>query len=784
MTLGPRPRISHISYRGTTSGEPDEYIEIVNDGDAPADLSGWTVKSQGVALLGKNALVFPPGTVLAPQARLRVTTNDPSSPFRFGNKRALWNNTGDVGELLDPSNNLVDAWRYFQPTSDIVVTTGSPPRHEIDPYDFGRQRAGTEGGPVTFTIENRSADDVHLTGTPLVAVTNGAFEIVGQPPAVVPYKGSVTFTARFRPGAIGPQEAEVSILHAFKKKPGSAYTFRVKGEGTGRAKLDVTSSLPLDGLDRAFGERDVGGRHEGTLTLTNTGDADLVFKAPAASVTGDASITIEPIPDGEVLAPGESLTVKVVFEPRSGGEKIVDWHLAYADGTGDQAETVQITGKGIGPEIDLRCGGASIAAGAWSHAFGAHNVGSASGAVAFTIDNQGNRDLRLDGSPRVVVTGADAADFRVERQPDSPIAPGGSATFTIVFTPGAPGPRRAKVSIASNDADENPYTFDVTGEGVARRVVATGGPIAILRFSIGLARRPDGTVWQRPSSGGWRPIPGVTDVQAIAAPIKHNSTAAHGYAIKNDGGLWTLEPSGRPARKLLDGIVSVAAGFDHVLALREDGAVLAQGASTFGQAGGGAPGPGGFAEVGLTGVKAIAAGYFSSVALRHDGTVWCWGIASPSGSGARSPSQIRNLSGIAAIAAANNNAAGFCLAASHGGDVYGWTGAYDAGAHLCRVGGSPRVLAGDGGQGAQAHNVYVVTADGALWSYGMGQRGQLGRGGPARFLPAGVVPGLPAIASVCCSWTWTMALDVSGGIWEWGTMDPYRRVFATPQRTL
>ncbi|MCX7040887.1 MAG: choice-of-anchor D domain-containing protein, partial [Spirochaetes bacterium] len=47
----------------------------------------------------------------------------------------------------------------------------------------------------------------------------------------------------------------------------------------------------------------------------------------------------------------------------------------------------------------------------------------------------------------------------------SPVAAGGSTTFTITFNPGSVGAKSAAVSIANNDLNENPYTFSLSGAG-------------------------------------------------------------------------------------------------------------------------------------------------------------------------------------------------------------------------------------------------------------------------------------------------------------------------------
>ena len=67
---------------------------------------------------------------------------------------------------------------------------------------------------------------------------------------------------------------------------------------------------------------------------------------------------------------------------------------------------------------------------------------------------------------------------------------------------------------------------------------------------------------------------------------------------------------------LHDGIVAIAAGNTHSLALRGDGTVLAWGDNSWGQTA---------VPTGLTNVVALAGGQYHSLALKSDGTVVAWG---------------------------------------------------------------------------------------------------------------------------------------------------------------
>jgi hypothetical protein len=133
---------------------------------------------------------------------------------------------------------------------------------------------------------------------------------------------------------------------------------------------------------------------------------------------------------------------------------------------------IQGTGTGAA-EMDVLGHSVSIADGdatpsAADHTdFGSADITSGSVDRVFTIANTGVDPLTLTGSPFVQITGANAADFSVTVQPSSPVAASGNTTFTVHFDPSATGLRSATISIANDDANENPYDFAIQGTGDA-----------------------------------------------------------------------------------------------------------------------------------------------------------------------------------------------------------------------------------------------------------------------------------------------------------------------------
>ena len=98
--------------------------------------------------------------------------------------------------------------------------------------------------------------------------------------------------------------------------------------------------------------------------------------------------------------------------------------------------------------------------------FGSTAVSEGTVVRTFTIANQGNINLTLNGSPLISISGTNADDFSVTALPTATVAAGGNTTFQVTFDPSATGTRNATVSIANNDNNENPYTFEIHGTGI------------------------------------------------------------------------------------------------------------------------------------------------------------------------------------------------------------------------------------------------------------------------------------------------------------------------------
>jgi hypothetical protein len=111
-TGAPDIAITQVRYKGEVKyTQADEFVEIINRGTAPGDISGFVL---GADDRGQD-FTFPPGTVLQPGQRIRVYTNQVHPEwggFSYGINKPIWNDKGDKAALRGTDGTVVSTYGY------------------------------------------------------------------------------------------------------------------------------------------------------------------------------------------------------------------------------------------------------------------------------------------------------------------------------------------------------------------------------------------------------------------------------------------------------------------------------------------------------------------------------------------------------------------------------------------------------------------------------------------------------------------------------------------------
>ncbi len=254
------------------------------------------------------------------------------------------------------------------------------------------------------------------------------------------------------------------------------------------------SNSPSITNSTSFGNVGIGVTQSFTYTIRNTGSRTLILSGtgcspstpPAESfkLSGPQAtdFTINLAGTVPSLAPNSTTTFEVSFTPTANGTREATLTFESNIGTFE----FSLAGIGTNPGINVEASNGAAIANASSTPsttnltdFG--NVVTGSIEYAYRIVNTGSVPLNLTGTPNLVlITGTHATDFSVTQQPTSPIIGGGDSEFRIQFTPGGLGERFATVTIPNDDPGENPYVFNIKGQGAFIDIDVAGNSLPIV----------------------------------------------------------------------------------------------------------------------------------------------------------------------------------------------------------------------------------------------------------------------------------------------------------------
>ncbi|OQX27669.1 MAG: hypothetical protein BWK80_04165 [Desulfobacteraceae bacterium IS3] len=369
-------------------------------GDIPSSLS--TLSSLGNIDVGYN----------------RLTASDQQLIDFLNKKSPKWANTQTV-----PPENLKAAplsMTSAELSWSLIRYTGDGGYYRI-------KYATTSGGPYTDagTTDNKMATDYEIT-----ELSPGTYYFVVE-----------TFTP-----AHNNQQSDLT----------SELSEELEFEFTGMPEISVKKSddteIPLKGK-YDFGTALLGTPISVTFTIENTGNADLILTEPISLPEG---FTLSKSFGTTTVSPSASTTFEIQLDDALG---TFEGTLSFANNDSDEnpyAFTISGTVKPKPePEIALSCDNSDVPDGG-SFTFG-ESIIATSVTKSFKISNTGTAALTVD------LTHPTPEGFSLVGAFPETIAVGESAEFQLRLTAAAVGTFKGEFQFDTNDSDENPYQFTLSG---------------------------------------------------------------------------------------------------------------------------------------------------------------------------------------------------------------------------------------------------------------------------------------------------------------------------------
>lgn len=282
-----------------------------------------------------------------------------------------------------------------------------------------------------------------------------------------------TVTARFTPEALNTYNG--SLIMNSNDRDNGRLIISLSGAGVEPPEIDVAPTA----LD--FGNVALGSSLEKQVTISNQGAGPLDLGELGAtgesfSLVGDVSNT--------TVEPQSSTSLTVRFAPVT--EKAYSGSITIPSNDSDENPvTINLGGSGV-----IIAGEIYVTSGVQD--FGDVYVNSSADAQ-FTVENIGNGELIISS---ITVSGAQFSLVNDDVS-NSTLSPGGSASFTVRFSPSNAGTFNGSVAIASDDPDEPDTVVSLTGRGTALAVtqpsVGSQGPTLNFITTVQIsATDPDG----------------------------------------------------------------------------------------------------------------------------------------------------------------------------------------------------------------------------------------------------------------------------------------------------
>lgn len=536
------------TFRVRNQGNSTLNLTSIVSDDSRYSISGIS-QTESIPANGEEefTITFSPLSLGEQQATITIRSNDPDDedPYTFaltgtgtGPEVNVYGRTGTSGD-------------YFSISDGDTSPTAANATH------FGTLAAGSTR-TYYFKLYNSGNTSLNVQAPAFTGSGSSSFTVSGFNSAINLAAGnSRLFEIRFNPATAGTKTATFS----FGSNDGNEnpFNFSITGVATGDPEIVVEGNDAISWPDIAdgdldpnqvvtnFGNVNIGSSDMRWFRVRNVGTDTLTVSSRSSS---SGQFTFEGLPDPLILAPGAEENFQVFFTPTTYGETTTTITLNNNDPGSENVYTFALKGTGLGAEIGIA--GAVTSSGSYTNIpdgdttpitadgtdFGTTPIGTPIRRY-FRITNSGSDGLNIQ---QPSLTGSGAGHFEIVSLSSAlNIGAGNTRDFEIRFDPTTVGAKTAIFSLPSNDQDENPYNFTVTG-------VATGTPDILVEGF-------DGVTWPNIDDGDLDPDQAVTKFGSVAP----GTSEARTFRLRNQG-TSTLNISSVTSSSALYTVSSLAAG--------------------------------------------------------------------------------------------------------------------------------------------------------------------------------------------------------------------------------
>ncbi len=309
-----------------------------------------------------------------------------------------------------------------------------------------------QSSTITITLENQGWLNLASVSAALSGADAGQWSL-GTLASVILEGEDVSLAITFTPTSSGSKTATLTITSDDPDTP--AYTVSLSGTATA-PEINVqysAASYASGSTIELAGTTTVGSSTDYTLTIQNTGTGNLTLGTLGLTGTGWSIVTQPTSP----VAGAGSTTMVVRFTPAAEGGSVGTLTIPSNDAD-EPTTTLYLAAQAVAqPNAALaNPWGGSQASGSTFYMGGVFTAQSRT--LSITIQNTGSGTL---GGLSASVS---AGDFTLGALPATMIAPGGSITLAITFTPtGSSGLKTATLTLTSDDPDTPSYTLSLRG---------------------------------------------------------------------------------------------------------------------------------------------------------------------------------------------------------------------------------------------------------------------------------------------------------------------------------